>query len=345
MSYNELYNIPIQEIAKQLGIEVTSKKNACCFNKSNHKHGDTHPSLIFGKKNTWYCAVCNFDFNGKRYGNNIDLVKEYYGIDFKEALVWFEKHFYINPSNKIREGTANIESDNKQVSPRDIEIYNDFIKLCGGVEGPYLRYLKNRGLSKFILKEYRISNVKSDAIQKIKRIYSVEDLINSGLFRLSTKTKELYFIFTHFPIVLPFLYSNDIVYLQFRSLNPKSGGRYKNLSKEVLFPYNVNILTHPDISGENVLIAEGVLDTLTLLDKGINAIGIIGNNFKPQWVELFQIFDVNPVIALDEDMRGKRSEQIIANFFNKPISRVYPSDFGEGKDWNEIILTGKRCEN
>jgi len=86
MNSEQYYRIPIQDVAARLGIEIVSKRSARCFNKNNHKHGDRNPSLIFGNRNTWNCAVCQFSFRGKSYGNNLDLVRESLGVGFKEAV-------------------------------------------------------------------------------------------------------------------------------------------------------------------------------------------------------------------------------------------------------------------
>jgi len=93
MNSEQYYRMPIQDVAARLGIDIFSKSSARCFNKKNHKHGDRNPSLIFGSRNTWNCAVCQLTFRGKLYGNNIDLVREYLGVEFKEVIQWFRVNF------------------------------------------------------------------------------------------------------------------------------------------------------------------------------------------------------------------------------------------------------------
>ena len=338
MDLNYLYKIPTREVALKLGIKVASNKSAHCFNPQKHKNNDANPPLIFGNNNTWNCAVCSFNFNGKPYGNNIDLVKEYLGIDFKETLNWFSSNFNFSNSEYNIQSNKEYHRNHSRLTPRDIEIYNDFIRLSGKIEGAYLQYLLDRKLSKFIIDEYKITNVKINVTEKLKQLYDIDALIDSGIFSVSRKNKQPYFTFKNHPIVFPFYYSDDVIFLQGRSINNQRI-KYKNLPKEILFPYNVNILLHPDITYENVLITEGVIDTLSLLDKNINAVGIIGaKNFKKEWIDLFNIYEVNPVIALDEDQRFKESETKLPNIFNKPLDRIYPSDFGDGKDWNEILI-------
>jgi len=336
MDLENIYRIPIQDVATHLGIEVISKSSARCFNKNNHKHRDRNPSLIFGSSNTWRCAVCHFNCNSKPYGNNIDLVIECLRVEFNEALRWFSENFKVSD---VELGHPNISenNDSKKITVADIEIYNRFIKLSGTLDKQYRQYLKNRGLSDFIIDQFGLSNVKMDAVKKLRQNFSIDELLHSGLFRKKNKTNQPYFTFFYHQLLFPFYYMDDIVYMQGRRIDD-TNLRYKNLPKEIIFPYNANILTHPDISEENVLIVEGVIDTLTLLDKDIHAIGIIGaKNFKPEWVGFFDLYDVNPIIALDRDKSGDSGAQLLANIFKKSLSRVSPSEFGAGIDWNELV--------
>jgi len=271
----------------------------------------------------------------------MDLVREYLGVGFKEAVQWFRVNFISTDQtaidNEVNYINTPTHGDHKEISAVDIEIYNQFIKTCGTIGDLSRQYLRERGLSNFIIDEYHITNAKQETDIQLKKSFNMNELLCSGLYRISTRTHEPYFTFFNHKLLFPFYYMEDVVYIQGRKIgNTKL--KYKNLPKELIFPYNANILTHPDIYKENVLICEGIIDTLSLLEKGINAIGIIGaNNFKREWVGLFEPYEVNPVIALDEDSAGDNGAQSLANICNRTLSRIYPSEFGTGKDWNDLV--------
>ena len=72
-----LRDLPIEEVAERMGMEVTSHNALCPF------HNDHHASLSFNvRKNTYRCFVCG------AHGGTIDLVMRFLHKDFKEACSW-----------------------------------------------------------------------------------------------------------------------------------------------------------------------------------------------------------------------------------------------------------------
>ena len=79
-----LKGVPIEEVARRLGMEVGRHK-ALCF-----MHDDHHPSLAFNvRKNMYYCFVC------QKGGGPIQLVQAHQGWSFPEACVWLGAEFGI----------------------------------------------------------------------------------------------------------------------------------------------------------------------------------------------------------------------------------------------------------
>jgi hypothetical protein len=84
MSYKE---IPINEIAEQLGMEQKKKTGSDtmyhCFS-----HDDRTPSLALNdEKNVFHCFGCGIK------GNSIELIKKYLKVEAKEAFDWLNQHF------------------------------------------------------------------------------------------------------------------------------------------------------------------------------------------------------------------------------------------------------------
>ena len=76
-SVKDIRDMPIEEVAAKMGIEVGRHWALCPF------HQDRHPSLHFDiKRNRYKCFSCGAS------GNVIDLVMRYMNISFKEAVEW-----------------------------------------------------------------------------------------------------------------------------------------------------------------------------------------------------------------------------------------------------------------
>ena len=72
-----LRDLPIEEVAERLGIEVRRHKALCPF------HQDRHPSLSFHTgRNTYRCFVCG------AHGGPIDLAMQMLHTDFRDACEW-----------------------------------------------------------------------------------------------------------------------------------------------------------------------------------------------------------------------------------------------------------------
>lgn len=70
---------PIEGVAQRLGLDVNRHKCLCPF------HDDSRPSLTFNTyRNRYRCYVCD------AHGGVIDLVKNYRGCNFKEAVGWLD---------------------------------------------------------------------------------------------------------------------------------------------------------------------------------------------------------------------------------------------------------------
>ena len=82
-----LRDLPIEEVAERMGMEVTRHKALCPF------HDDHHASLSFNvRKNTYRCFVCG------AHGGTIDLVMHLLHKDFKEACSWLSNGSYETPT-------------------------------------------------------------------------------------------------------------------------------------------------------------------------------------------------------------------------------------------------------
>ena len=97
----KLRELPIEKVAKEMGMKVEHHKALCPF------HDDHHASLTFStKKNSCRCYVCM----GNSLGT-IDLVMRYLGKDFLSACRWLaEEHQVQLEEDRKREGSSSSSS-------------------------------------------------------------------------------------------------------------------------------------------------------------------------------------------------------------------------------------------
>ncbi|MCR5065386.1 MAG: hypothetical protein K6A67_06400 [Bacteroidales bacterium] len=100
----QLRDLPIEEVAWRLGMEVTHHKALCPF------HDDHHASLSFNvKKNCFRCFVC------EAKGGTIDLVMKVRRVGFIEACRWLASElvsgfkFQVSGGNDLEHETWNMK--------------------------------------------------------------------------------------------------------------------------------------------------------------------------------------------------------------------------------------------
>ena len=77
LELQKLRDLPIEEVAERLGMEVKMHKALCPF------HDDHHASLSFSvRRNTYRCFVCG------EHGDTISLVMKLLRKNFREATEW-----------------------------------------------------------------------------------------------------------------------------------------------------------------------------------------------------------------------------------------------------------------
>ena len=81
----KLQDLPIEQVAEALGLQVSHHKALCPF------HADKHPSLTFHRgRNRYRCFVCD------AHGGVIDLVMNYLHKDFLSACKWLSEEHSVS---------------------------------------------------------------------------------------------------------------------------------------------------------------------------------------------------------------------------------------------------------
>ena len=130
----KLRELPIEKVAKEMGMKVEHHKALCPF------HDDHHASLTFNKtKNSCRCYVCMRNSLGA-----IDLVMRYLGKDFPAACRWLAGEHQIQLEEDSSSGCSS--GDNSGKSSFDASRYARFF------EHPWL----NGAARRFLFEERKI---------------------------------------------------------------------------------------------------------------------------------------------------------------------------------------------
>ena len=135
----KLRELPIEKVAKEMGMKVEHHKALCPF------HDDHHASLTFNKtKNSCRCYVCMRNSLG-----TIDLVMRYLGKDFPAACRWLAGEHQIQLEEDSSSGSSSGDSssgDNSGKTSFDASRYARFF------EHPWL----NEAARRFLFAERKI---------------------------------------------------------------------------------------------------------------------------------------------------------------------------------------------
>ena len=135
----KLRELPIEKVAKEMGMKVEHHKALCPF------HDDHHASLTFNKtKNSCRCYVCMRSSIG-----TIDLAMRYLGKDFPAACRWLAGEHQVQLEEDSSSGSSSGDSssgDNSGKSSFDASRYARFF------EHPWL----NGAAQRFLFEERKI---------------------------------------------------------------------------------------------------------------------------------------------------------------------------------------------
>jgi len=336
MNFNidKLKQIPILDIVNRLGIIVRRNK-AMCFKGHDRKT----PSLSFSpQKNLWHCFGCGAG------GNSITLIREYYGYSSREAIIWLEREFNLSSPNYFRnrampERALKIEAthlENVRVNfVSDFEIYESLFSRCTlSMQGK--AYLIKRGYTEETIKKFNIKDIieiKNEENWLLKK-FGMTRLLKSGL--MVRRRDRIRLIWWDHAILFPFFENNHIIYIQGRRTSSEYP-KYMGLCGIIKPLYNQDVVKNLP-AGSIVCICEGVTDTLTAAQVGLNAVGVLGAlSFRKEWCDILNKFRI--VIIPDADSAGDIFEQKIREAFLDKEHTVEVFRLPMGRDLTDLLKT------
>lgn len=307
-------SLSITLVAEALGLSVERRRFHCIY-PMRHAHGDRTPSVsISEEKGLFRCWVCP-DVRGDVF-NLVELVRD---CTFPEAVTWLREQFRPwttkigvheaseKGGQKKQPAKAALPEAKSEVKPADrMKVVLSFLKRLDPVdETPAARWLRHRRIFKPVWDKMRlryITNYKSLSDMLLEE-FGLELLQRVGLFNEGGHLRY----YKH-RLIFPYLDANvRSMYFQARALDKETRPKELNLPGAVPYPYNVALL---DSKPGWVYLCEGVVDTLTLLNQNLPAVGVPGAAaFKAEWAPLFRGKSV--VLCLDPDEAGRRGAQVV----------------------------------
>lgn len=332
---DRLNELPVEEVANKLGLEV-KKHKALCF-----MHNDQHPSLSFNtKKNMFFCFVCD------KGGGPIKLVQEYNNYSFQEACIWLGKVFCIWwPKDESHVYMKALHPRPLQRTPKktdqekhiDYEIGEWIVEhaVLSDVAKHFL--FEERKYRKDVVESLRIGSLTypERLTEALTRTFGFEKCEKSGFFYRRRDGLQLFY---QAPCLLfPYYDENGGLYcIQSRFLGDKDKrDRFKFLKdiKQRLFNRQILKDMQPN---EPLYVCEGVTDCIAMLSSGKKAVAFpsssICHHEDVQLLSSCYLFMYPDKDKAGEGLYKKLTEEL------RPYSNVvhkleYPEGFGDYSDY------------
>lgn len=341
-----LNRVPIQAVGNLLNLTLPpNKKVSCPF----PDHLDKRPSFqVNGTTNRWVCFGCD------RRGGAIDLVRYFLGMEFMDAKKWLAENLGNLPNTMVfrSNGTTNTgrfnptakNSKSNTESPPDNEVYHALLE-CSPLLGRGRKYLNDRGLTDKTIAAFRIGQVQNTnlVIDSLVSNYGHKRIKDAGLLTPRSSLRDPRMHFPKHSILFPFFEKNRIVYFQVRSIyNAATKSPWINLNYRKRRLYNSDALEVS--SGKPLAICEGVLDALSAMELGYEAIGLASAHAKLTVDQLRLLRGREIIILLDWDKVGEtqalRLQQEFRKFGVTAIRKACP--LIGAKDVNDYLVAIRR---
>lgn len=294
---------PIEDIIRETIPLGPHNKALCPFHKE-----DTPSFFVNVKEQYFHCFSCGAG------GDVFNFVMRQKGLSFPEALRYLaeRKGIQVSLDNMDLQEEQRRRTINSALAEA-AKTYHESLSV------EVIDYLKGRGLTEETIKTYRIGFCNGQA----KYNSAQEILLNAGLIYESGRNYfEDYITFPH-------LLYGRVVYISGRGYPEKKHKKLEAEKVPLTYLYNEQVL-----SQKEVILAEGEIDTLTLLQHGFNACGVLGSNsFKDEWVDKFKNCET-VYLSFDADESGEKGNLRIARLLGLKARLVF---LPEGEDVNDFF--------
>ena len=346
MKYPKEY---LEEIKTRLRVSVVvgkyvqlKKRGKEFIGLSPFKNEKTPSFTVNDEKGFYHC------FSSGEHGNIFDFLMKTQSMGFGESVRTLASEAGME---QYRFTKFDKEKEEKFLIYKNIlKDYKDYFhkELFKKENIEYINYLNSRNVKKNTIEEFNLGFVpwKNNFFETLKKNYSENDILKTGLFYKSDKTGEFIHRFNS-RIIFPINnISSDTIAFGGRAVKSSKIAKYIN-SPETDFYKKGNIIFNLDKAKnersktKEVLIVEGYMDVISLSSNGIkNVVSNSGTAITEKQIELIWNFFSNPIITLDGDQSGQTaalriSERLIPLITEK--NRIFFSVMPENVDPDDMV--------
>lgn len=294
------------------------------------KCGHNDCCKVNADNNTTVCfSECN-----RKYMDTIHTTQWLLDSDEKEAVMWLAENFDVELPEEFEQVMEKLQKEK-----RILLLMKRFAEFSHQDMTPSERkYWTDRGLSDETIDNWMIGICRYDSTlydRLVAEGFAEEELKGSGLFNRNipyfamTTGRETFSYYT-----LPNISKGNIIDIQGRLAtvtDNKEIPRYRTMTGKVESFFN------PDALRENtIFIAEGIPDTLSLIQMGFPAVGAYGaGSVKDEWLPLLRK-DKRVFIVFDNDDAGRKSAYKLAKSVGATARIVTLPE--EVNDVNELLV-------
>ncbi len=259
-------------------------------------------------KGFYYCFGC------QAKGNIFSFLKEMEGIPFFDAVKLLSEKAGIPLEIDDIAKSNTISTEEQKLLNINEAASKFFTKYLFSTKGSIaLNYLKDRGLSLDIIKEFKIGfspSKSDDLINFLKSEGYKEQFIENAGLAFKPENKPLVDRFRN-RVMFPISNLNDrIVAFGGRSLTTSYGAKYINSAETKVFKKGSLIFNlknaQKNAKNDPLVIVEGYMDVISLANNSINnVVAPLGTSLTKEQLQLIWKVCEEPVLLLDGDNAGK----------------------------------------
>ncbi len=271
-------------------------------------HDDHSPSMSVSKeKGIYTCFVCGAK------GNAISFVMDYENVSYIEAIkILADKlgiALNINTNYKKEDNHDNLY----EIYDFSNKFYQNNLNTSSGHDAR--EYLKNRGITDDIIKEFKIglalSYDKSLTKLLIQKGYKEQDLVDIGLTNKGDYGyQDLFINRIMFPL---WNIEGKIIGYSGRIYRGEDTSKYINTKETIIFKKGLNLYNYHRArnfvrSSGNIIIMEGFMDVIRAYSVGVkNVVATMGTALTHEQASLVKKLSNNVILCFDGDKAGNKA--------------------------------------
>ncbi len=299
-------------------------------------HVDKHPSCdVDHEAGFWHCKVCD------EGGDIFSLLMKRDRMTFPEALTQLAEMAGVKLGKKSDEAQAEWEQTQRiyKALAYAAEYYQS--TLMDSVGG--LAWLQNRGFTLKTIQDLKIGLSDGNLVRSVKRAnleplgITVDDFVKAGLMMPGVVQADTHRDFFRDRIMFPLIVRGRVLNMSGRSLT-EAKPKYLHLGN-----LPTEHFYNEDAIGENVWLFEGHPDTLTGVQVGLPAVGVIGTGGMTRPEKLKHAKNI--YICGDADTAGQKATDKWATEIlkhNPNVNIQFVTLTGQSKDFNEWYVANQK---